>query len=74
MLDHFIEFMADPYPEYDPAQYETVPPPATTPTPILLATTAPMKKSMGSVEIGVIAIALAVGILAMSVAIAVSKR
>ena len=65
--------MADPYQEYDPAQYETVPPPSTTPTPILLATAAP-KKSMGSVEIGVIAIALAVGILAMSVALAVSKR
>ena len=61
--------MADPYPEYDLSTNETVP--SSTTAPLM---SVPVKKSMGAVEIGVIAIALAVTILAMSAVVTMSRR
>jgi hypothetical protein len=61
--------MADPYPEYDTSNYETVPPTIQT-----VVTSAPVAKSMGAVEIGVIAVAVAITVLAVSAGISMSRR
>ena len=58
--------MADPYPEYDVSNNETVPP--------TIQAVVPVGKSMGAVEIGVIAVAIAITVLAMSAVLALSKR
>lgn len=59
--------MVDAYPEYNLSQNETTPA-----VPTLVS--APVKQSMGAVEIGVIAIALAITILTASAAISLSRR
>jgi hypothetical protein len=60
--------MTDPYKEYDLSTNETVP--AVTGRP----TSAPVHKSMGAVEIGVIAVAIAVTIIIMSAVVSLSRR
>lgn len=58
--------MADPYPEYDVSTNETVPP--------TIQAVVPVGKSMGAVEVGVIGVAIAITVLTLSAALAVSKR
>lgn len=63
--------MADPFPEYDTTKYETVPGGVT-----MAPSSAPyesVRKSMGAVEIGVIAIAVAVAIMTASAILSVSR-
>lgn len=62
--------MADPFPEYDVNQYETVG--AVTMSPSA-APTSSARQSMGAVEIGVIAIAAAVAIMTASAILSVSR-
>lgn len=57
--------MSDPYPEYD--TNGTVP-------GVTVAPSMPVRASMGAVEIGVIAIAIAVTILMISAVISMSSR
>lgn len=67
---------ADPYPEYefDQDDYGTVP--STTQGPMTVAPTAAPKsrRGMSGVEIGVIAVAIAIAILAFSMAASLSQR
>lgn len=63
--------MADPYPDYDPDEYATVPGNVTQ-APIVVSSK--KGRSMGSVEIGVIAVAVAVAILTLSAVVSLSKR
>lgn len=62
--------MADPFPEYDVNQYETVS--AVTMSPSA-APASSARQSMGTVEIGVIAIAVAVAIMTASAILSVSR-
>lgn len=64
--------MADAYPDYDPDKYGTVP--SVTGAPSSPPTVPSARRSMGAVEIGVIAIAIAVTILTCSAAISLSRR
>ena len=61
--------MADPFPEYDTSQYETVNAVTVAPS----GAPSSVRKSMGAVEIGVIAIAVAVAIMTASAILSVSR-
>jgi hypothetical protein len=62
--------MADPFPEYDTAQYETV---SAATMPPSAAPSQSVRQSMGAVEIGVVAIAVAVAIMTASAILSVSR-